>query len=125
MPGVKDAKSKWRVAVPNKTGVYMSELEPIRHKASIQSFSCSREHSGRVEIEDLNVGIINLTSFDVGGRVFAYALTYGIDGIGAEWTAKFYDLDGSGRFTLQRSELVRIVPDLIPDWVRGSTQDPH
>lgn len=125
IPGVKDAKSKWRVAVPDRPKVYMTELEPTSHKASIQRFSCSREHSGRVEIDDVDVGIRNLTSFDIGGHIFAYNFEYGIDGIGAVWIVKFYDLDGSGRFTLRRSERVRIVPELIPDWVRGSTQGAH
>jgi len=89
------------------------------------AFTGIPKHSGRVEIEDLDVGIMSLTSFDVGGRIFAYDLEYGIHGIGAVWTVKFYDLDGSGRFTLRRSELVRIVPDLIPAWVKASTQDAH
>ena len=123
IPGVKDAKSKWRVAVPDTHGVYMTELEPTTHRATIQKFSCSREHAGRVEIEDLDVGIANLASFDVGGRIFAYNLMYGIDGIGAEWSVRFYDLDGSGRFTLRRSERNRFVPELIPDWVKDIAKD--
>jgi len=56
IPGIKGAKSKWRIAAPDKHGVYMTELEPITHRATIQSFPCSREHAGRVEIEDLDVG---------------------------------------------------------------------
>jgi hypothetical protein len=125
IPGIKGAKSKWRVAVPDKPGVYMTELEPTSHKATIQSLSCSREHTGRLELEDLDVGIINLTFFDIGGRIFAYNLVYGIDGIGAEWTVRYYDLDGSSRFTLRRSERNRIVPELIPDWVPPSAKHPH
>lgn len=125
IPGIKGAKSRLRVAVPDKHGVYMTELEPTKHGATVQSFTCSREHAGRLEIEDRDVWITNLTSFDVGGRIFAYNLLYGIDGIGAEWTVRFYDLDGSGRFTLRRSETNRIVPELIPEWVTASAKDPH
>lgn len=123
IPGLKGAKSGYRVAVPDKHGVYLTKLEPTANGATIQKFTCSREHAGRVEIEDLNVGIINLTSFDVGGHIFAYNLVYGIAGIGTEWSVRFYDLDGSGRFTLRRSERNRFVPELIPDWVEDSSKN--
>ena len=106
----------------------MTELEPTTHKATIQSFHCSGEHVGRVEIEDRDVGIIGSSIsllFDVDGLIFACNLVNGIDGIGAEWTIRLYDLDGSGRFTLRRSERNPIVPQLIPDWVTASTKDPH
>jgi hypothetical protein len=119
IPGIKGAKKKWRVAVPNVQGVYMTKLEPATRAANIQSFRCSREHAGRLEIEDIEVGIIDLASFDAGGRIFAYNLIYGVSGIGAETFVRFYDLDGSGRFTLERGEINRFVPELIPDWVKS------
>jgi hypothetical protein len=83
-----------------------------------------------LEIENTEIGIAHLYVFDVGGRVFAYSLTYGIDveengrsmPIGAVWLIIFYDSDGSGRFTLRRSERNRFVPDLIPGWVKNNTE---
>jgi hypothetical protein len=120
IPGIKGAKKKWRTAVPDEWEVYITELAPPTRASTIQSFRCSREDAGRLEIEDLNMGILSLSSFDVGGRIFAYTLIYGVDGIATEWSVRFYDLDGSGRFRLRRSERNRFVPDLIPDWVRNA-----
>jgi len=121
VPGIKGAKRKWRTAVPNKPEVYVTELEPATRASTIQSFRCSIEHPGRLEIGDVDMGILYLSSFDVGGRVFAYTMVYGVDGIAAEWSIRFYDLDGSGRFTLRRSERNRFVPELVPQWVQDST----
>jgi hypothetical protein len=119
IPGINGAKKKGdRTAVPSKPETFMTELEPTARRATIQSFSCSREHAGRLEVKDLDVGIMDLRSFDIDGRIFAYNLVYGIDGIAAEWSVRFYDLDGSGHFSLRRSERNRFVPELIPDWVK-------
>lgn len=121
IPGVDGAKKMWRVAGPGRKGVYMTKLEPVTRAATIQSVSCSREHPGRLEMEDAEIQIIGLSSFGVDGRNFAYNLIYEIDGIAVEWNVTFYDLDGSGHFTLRRGETSRVVPDLLPDWVREST----
>jgi hypothetical protein len=123
IPGIKGAKKKWRAAVPDKQGVYMTALEPTERAATIQTFRCSREHTGRLEVEDVDVGVGDLASFDVGGRIFAYNLVYGVDGIAAVTFVRFYDLDGSGRFTLIRGERNRFVPELIPDWVKDNKDD--
>lgn len=131
IPGLKGARKKsGRAAVPNKPGVYMTELEPTDRASTIEVFRCSQVHAGRLEVESIDIGIAYLYSFDVGGRVFAYSLTYGIDvaengqsmPIGAVWLVMFYDPDGSGRFTLRRGEKGRFVPDLIPDWVKNNAE---
>lgn len=118
IPEINGARKKQRSPVLKKPEVFMTELEPKMHRSTLQRFSCSRDHPGRIEIENLEVGIIGLTSFDVGGRIFAYNVVYGMDGIAVEWSVRFYDLDGSGLFTLRRSERNRFVPELIPDWVK-------
>ncbi len=121
IPGINGAKKKHEhMAVPGKPGTYATELQPTTRASTIQVFRCSREHAGRLEVEDVNMGIGSLYSFDVGGRIFAYSLVYGVDGIGAEWSVMFYDLDGSGRFTSRRAERSSLVPELIPDWVKKS-----
>lgn len=126
IPGLQGARKKGgRGAVPEKPDVYLTALEPPHRGSTIQIFRCSREHTGRLEIEDLDVGIIDLSSFDVGGRIFAYNLIYGVDGIAAEWSIRFYDLDGSGRFTLRRTERSRFTPELIPDWVKNRDRTQH
>lgn len=130
IPGLDKVTKKRRAAVPGRTGVYLTMLEPAKRVAILEIFRCSREHAGRLEIEHNQIGIDSLSLFDSGGRVFAYSLTYGMDSvengrsvpIGAIWSIKFYDLDGSGRFTLRRGEKNRIVPDLVPDWVKETQQ---
>ena len=121
IPGRDGANKKWRVPTPNKPGVYMTELVPTQRASTVQSFECSREHAGRLEIAEIQMGIESLRAFDVEGRTFAYKLSYGVDGIGASWLVTFYDLDGSGRFALRRSERSTFVPELIPDWVKAPT----
>jgi hypothetical protein len=128
IPGIKGAKTKdGRMAVPGKPGVFRTELEPASRTSTIHTFRCSREHPGRLEIEDIDIGIGSLSTFDVGGQIFAYGLTYGVRvvengqpmDIAAEWSLKFYDLDGSGRFTIIRGERGRFVPEFFPNWVKG------
>lgn len=120
IPGIKNATIKGaRAAIPDHPDVYLTVLEPATRVSTIQSFRCSREHSGRLEVEDVEIGIVALSSYDVGGRVFAYNLTYGVDGVAAQWSVTFYDLDGSGQFRLRRSQARGFAPELIPDWVRG------
>jgi hypothetical protein len=119
--GLDGAKKKTaRTAVPSKAGVYLTILEPTKHELSVQVFRCSRTHIGRLEIVDITVGIGDLYAFDVGGRIFAYGMVYGIDGVAAEWPLIFYDVDGSGRFTVRRSEMNRFAPELIPEWVNDT-----
>ena len=127
VPGREGAKStRARTAVSGKMDIYFTVLQPARRESTIQVYRCSREHIGRLEIEDITMGIGYISSFDVGGRVFAYSLTYGVNAtdigtqvpVAAVWSVKFYELDGSGRFTLRRSERNRIVPELVPGWVK-------
>src|ERR1700730_4695786 len=110
IPGLDGATKKERVAIPDRAGVYKTTLEPTKRASTIRVFRCSQEHGGRLEIEDISMGIEYLSSFDVGGRVFAYSLSYGVDGIAASWLVMFYDLDGSGRFTLRIGEGNRLIP---------------
>jgi hypothetical protein len=128
IPGIKGARKKnGRMSVPGNPEVFRTELEPHTRASTIQTFRCSREHSGRLEIEDIDIGIGSLSSFEVAGKIFAYGVTYGVRVIengqpidtAAEWSLKFYDLDGSGRFTVRRSERERFVPEFIPAWVKG------
>jgi len=119
VPGLDGAKKKMaRAAVPGKPGMYLTILEPAKRASSIQVFQCSQAHVGRLEMADIAVAVGDVYAFDVGGRIFAYGVVYGIDGIAAEWHIMFYDVDGSGRFTVRRSERSRFVPDSTPDWIK-------
>ena len=127
IPGVHGAKVKSkRMAFTNIPGVYVTMLEPSKSESTMTDIWCSREHNGRIEIEDRPIRILDLWAFDFGGRPFAYGLSYGVDvvengkrmPIGASTSLIFYDLDGSGRFTLSRGARFPFTPDMVPDWVK-------
>jgi hypothetical protein len=71
------------------------------------------------------IRILALWAFDFKGRTFAYGLSYGIDAmqdgsrvpLGAASGVMFYDVDGTGRFTIIRAARFPFVPELIPNWV--------
>jgi hypothetical protein len=129
VPGLKGAKIKVkRMAVEDSPGMSMMVLEPTEPEPTITVFRCSRDHVGRMEIDEIPIGIITLWAFDFGGRTFAYRLSYGIDTIengqrmptGSAANVMFYDLDGSGRFVLRKSAggpSDSVAPAPIPEWV--------
>jgi hypothetical protein len=132
IPGVKGAKKKARWSVPYEPGVYATTLIPENRRARFETFACSRELPGRLEVAGTDIGIHLLYSFEVDGRVFAYELQYGIDVVengksmpsSALWGLKFYDMDGSGLFTVRRGER-SLFPEFIPDWVKHTNGKPQ
>lgn len=127
IPGVEGARIKGqRMAFNNLPGVYVTMLEPVTSESTITDVWCSGDHNGRIEVEDRSIRILNLWSFDLGGRKFAYGLSYGVDVInngkrvpvGASAALMFYDVDGSGRFKVLRGAQFPFVPDIVPDWAR-------
>jgi hypothetical protein len=127
VPGLKGATAiSKRGESPNMPGVFTTFLRPSDSQSMFAYYLCSKDHSGRLEIMEFPIGIARLISFDIGGRVFAYYIHFGReyfneDGerrdAGTESDAIFYDLDGSGRFTLRRWSKLPI-PEFVPDWVR-------
>jgi hypothetical protein len=85
----------------------------------------------RVEIEELPIKVIELSSYKFRGHLFAYRIQFIIetlheDGTRAEMaseSAKFFiDIDGSGRFTVMMApnSLRELwAPPIVPDWVRS------
>ena len=113
IPGLEGAKTGGqRMVFKNLPGVYVTILEPTTSESAITDIWCSREYTGRIELEDQPIRILHLWTFDFGGRKFAYGLSYSIDAIengkripvGAASAVIFYDVDGSGR-------LVEFVPE--------------
>jgi hypothetical protein len=125
MPAAK-AESVRKPLIASMPGVFVTNLTPAESQTTITNIGCSREHNGSLEIREQPIGVIRLLSLDYGGRVFAYCVRYGTERIengtrvdaGMEAYAMFYDLDGSGRFTLLKSVKRAPVPDFIPDWVK-------
>lgn len=88
----------------------------------------AEDHPGRIEIENRPIKILDLWSFDIGGQVFAYRVSFAREAIqngvrtelGASSTVFFYDLDGSGKFALMRWAGVGVasyLPSPVPEWV--------
>ena len=131
VPGLSGAKVlQQRSPLTNMPGVFLTKLEPLNSEATLTEILCANDQAGRLEIGDEPIKILHLWSFDFGGAVFAYRLEYGNerirDGIRHELMSAsvvmFYDLDGSGRFTLaRRPESMGspwFMPGFIPDWAK-------
>ena len=124
VPGLKGAVVQGKPThYPN--GVVARSLVPRDRQSSFAYYRCSEDHRGRLEIGEFPIGIHHIISFEVGGRVFAYYVHLGRERLehgkrldfGTELQIIYYDLDGSGRFTLRKSTMVR-APEFTPDWVR-------
>jgi hypothetical protein len=110
-------------------GVFATRLVPKQTETTITVLWCSRDDVGRLQIENEPIGVISLWAFDFDGHVFAYSVRYVMEWIskgsrrqlGGESQAIFYDLDGSGHFTLMRGPGGPCVPTVIPDWVKKGT----
>ncbi len=131
VPGVHGAKEKiHRAAFHNIPGVFVTVLEPLDRESTITQIWCPHDHTGRIEIEDLPIKILDLWAFDYAGRVFAYGISYGNEAIedgtrvqlGSASAVIFYDLDGSGRFSLRKGTNYPLMPDTIPDWVKDGAK---
>jgi hypothetical protein len=132
VPGVKDAKVKReRVTMSNFPGVFVAMLQPTDPETFIADVHCSRDHRGRLEIEDRPIKILDLWSFDFGGHLFAYRIHYEEEALSdgkrgelaSASTVFFYDLDGFGKFTLIKGPTTGaglFAPAFIPDWTKGS-----
>jgi len=137
VPGVRGAKVvRQRSALTNMPGVFMAMLEPAEAETNLTDIHCLGGQSGRLEIGDIPIKILKLWSFDYGGAIFAYRLEYADEAIqdgergelGSESVVMFYDIDGSGRFTLMAHPKIKgtswFMPTFIPDWAKNSAARP-
>jgi hypothetical protein len=129
IPGLpaKQAGKYVRKPVTEKmSDVFATMLTPVKPETTLTKIWCAHDQGGRLQIDEEPIGIIWLLSYDFEGRIFAYGVRYVEqwikDGIrrqlGAESQVIFYDLDGSGRFTLMKGPGGPLIPDFIPDWVK-------
>src|SRR5215467_8431767 len=63
IPGLANAKVKFRANFANLPGVTVIRLEPSDGEAFFTRIHCSQEHNGRIEIEEEPIGIIELTAY--------------------------------------------------------------
>jgi hypothetical protein len=125
VPGLPAATiSAARASVWKMPGVFVTALKPGDREASILSVSCPGHVKGRLVIADQPVSIWEIRQYDVGGRVFAYGISYGYEAVengrriqmGAASSEIFYDTDGRGRFTLRKYARPPMLPEFVPDW---------
>ena len=126
MPAVRAADKYSRQPYGEMPSVFVTTLKPNPVETTVTVLWCSRDDIGRLQIDDEPIGIISLWAFDFNGQVFAYSVRYVMESIwhderrqlGGESQVMFYDLDGSGRFTLMKGPGGPRVPTFIPDWVK-------
>jgi len=128
MPGVPGAVPKGdRLSLSNRPGVFVTEMKPGKSDFTLTVLQCSLDSPGRLVVRPLHVKVLALWRFDVDRRVFAYGVQYepqyvvgGLSSGSLEYVqAIFYDVDGSGRFTVMRYDNARMFGSLqVPEWVK-------
>src|SRR5437667_7528629 len=130
-PGTVDATSR-RPIGSTLPDVFATKLTPTTTEATLTRIACAHDKEGRLQVDEEPIGIIWLLSYDFRGKTFAYGIRYVDEWIhdgtrrqlGSESQVVFYDLDGSGRFTLMKGPRP-LLPDFIPDWVRKEVSVEH
>lgn len=137
VPGLNGAEAKkTRTKLSNLPGVFVTMLQPTKSETYFQHLWCPSDHIGRIEIEDAPIKVLDLWSYDVDGRLFAYRVSYAREAVNngvrselaADSTVFFYDVDGAGRFSVLRSASLgpgAYAPAFIPDWARGAKDPAH
>jgi hypothetical protein len=131
VPGLDGAKLKGRGPFTNLPGVFVSLLEPASAQTFFKRVWCSENHPGMIETSEMPIRVMQLWSFDIDGHVFAYRVQFAQqvidDGarheLGAAFTVFYYDVTGSGRFTIIATHLdlkSEYIPTFIPDWAKKS-----
>ena len=133
-PGVDSAKSKQRTALARHAGMFVTMFDPLDADVNLTIATCKSTQEGRLEIKEITAKIIKLWAFDAGSKPFAYRIEYvetatNEDKRSAPGSAIifFYDLDGSGTFTLLKyadSSKSIMLPSIIPDWAQNEMDQP-
>jgi hypothetical protein len=135
IPGVDSAKSKQRTALAKHAGMFVTMYDPLDAEINLTIATCKSTQEGRLEIKEISAKIIRLWAFDAGSKPFAYRLEYAEAASsddkrgepGSSPIIFFYDLDGSGTFTLFKyADPAKSVslPSIIPDWAQNEMDQP-
>jgi hypothetical protein len=124
IPGLKNSTTKYRGAFKNLPGIFVTELLPSETETKVLQIYCSAKHPGSLEIKDLPIRVLHLTAYEFNGHVFAYGVSYEKEEIengtrvplGAASGMIFYDIHGSGRFTICKSAKWPFIPDPPASW---------
>ncbi len=115
-----------------KQPIFITSMKATQNRGTVTVVKCSREVQASTEVETLSVEVLRLWKFDVDGKVFAYGLSAGWLGpadasgrrphLGTLSDFIFYDLDGSGRFSLLKTETMPFRLE-VPEWVHNAGAD--
>jgi len=131
IPGLLGAKVKQRSHLTNLPGTFLTKLEPIEPEVTFTEMRCVSVERAEPEVKDLPIKILNLWSFDMGGSAYAYRLEYSEEAVENGKRAElasfsvvfFYDLDGSGQFTLMKHQTMKgggwLIPAFVPEWAKN------
>jgi hypothetical protein len=133
VPGLDGAKAKsQRSKLGSMPGVFVTKLDPVQPESNLTEVWCPPDHPGRVEVDLEPVKIVDLWSYDFGGRVFAYRVLYARERVQNDGTREdtgtvialyFYDVEGTGRFTSifgAKPGVGYFAPDFMPEWVKNA-----
>lgn len=125
IPGLLNAKVKYRAPYQNVPGVFVTEFLPLEPETTITNVRGSYSVSGRLMIQDAPIRILKLRGWEYEGRLFAYSVEYEIQAmengarvaLGAATAVMFYDVDGSGLFKVRKPGGSRPfgIPDMPPN----------
>jgi hypothetical protein len=129
VPGlVGSAPTDVRRTFPNAPGLTALRLRPAKTSVKLAILRCSRRASGRIDFELTLVKTLELWRCEFRGRIFAYAASYEpqhIEGGERRGTLGFvpvifYDIDGSGKFSIMRYPGGTLLDALeVPEWAKA------
>ena len=123
IPGLLNAKVNPRGRFTNIPGVFITPIDPLTTETVLTKIGYSSEGGGRIYLEDAPIRILELRAWDYEGHIFAYSVLYELQvmnhserrALGAATTVFFYDVDGSGVFTVRRHDKGVLGKIGIPD----------
>jgi hypothetical protein len=112
-----------RASLSNIPGVFATQMQPGNSDLKIPLPYCSPDYPGRlISDESKPVRVLQLWRFDFNGKVFAYGIEYTPatnPPILAFGQVLFYDLDGTGTFTVARIPKVYFFAAVeVPKWAK-------
>jgi hypothetical protein len=133
IPGLAGAKEKSRHPSLGEQGEWtITEMEPTQPEGVLTSVKCLSDSPNRIEVDEVPIKVLGLTSYEYRGHLFAYKIYFVLESLRGDGTRVesasesgkyFIDIDGSGRFTLMvppKSLRAFNTPPVIPDWVKSS-----
>jgi len=114
----------------SKQGIFVTSLNAGKLDLRLTVLQCSQDFPARLVIRVVSVRVLEMWRFDFDGKIFAYGARYepqtvprrGVPHSTLEYVqVVFYDVDGSGRFTVMQYQNSRLFQSLeVPEWAKGT-----